>query len=472
LIGFIFAYVVTRTDVPWKKFWNVTSFFPMISPPFLVALSAIILLGNNGVFTRHFFNGTPLFPIYGFWGLLIAQTMAFFPTAFLVCSSLLVSIDPVLEEAALNTGASRIRTFWTVLVPLSIPGLLSSLLLIFIESLADFANPLVLAGDFKVLSVEAYLKIVGAELDLASGSLMALLLLVPSLTAFIIQQIWLSKKSFVTITGKPSSASLRHLPPLNRTLWLLACIFLSSGIYLFYGTALFGSFVKVWGVDSGFTFDHYLSALQTQREVITDSIFLSLIATPFSGLLGIAIAYFAVRTKLKIRHAIEWTSLLTFAVPGTVVGIGYALAFNDKPIALQGTWAAIVLLFVFRNAPVGIRASIAALMQIDKSIDEASSNLGANRGTTVRKILMPLLAPAFISGLSFSFVRCMNSISAVIFVISSRWRLMTISIMNYFENGELAKASAMCTILVILVITFVGFVKFFVPKNSRKFIKA
>jgi iron(III) transport system permease protein len=195
---------------------------------------------------------------------------------------------------------------------------------------------------------------------------------------------------------------------------------------------------------------------------------LAAIATPLSGLLGLSVSYLVTRTSYRIRHAIEWTSLLTFAVPGTVVGIGYILAFNRPPLLLQGTWMAIALLFVFRNAPVGIRAGIAGLMQIDRSIEEASTNLGANRSTTVRKILLPLLMPVFFSGLAFAFVRCMNAVSAVIFVVSGRWNLLTISIMNYFENGELSRAAALCVILVILVLGVIGLLKLLLPSKPER----
>ncbi len=469
-IGYLFAYATTRTDIGWKGFWRFTATFPMISPAFLVALSAIILFGNNGLLTKRMFGGIPGFSIYGFWGLLLVQTVGFFSTSFLICSALLQSIDPSLEEASLNAGAGRLKTFWQVTFPLSIPGLLNSFLLIFIESLADFANPLILSGNFKVLSVEAYLRIVGSELDLNGGSALALILLIPALIAFLIQQFWLSRKSFVTVTGKPSSASLKRLRPWERFPWWVALSANSLLIYVLYITVFFGSLVRVFGVDFSFTLDHYRNAFSTDGGTLIDSLLLALLATPLSGIFGIAVAYIATRTGLRVRHAIEWASLLTFAVPGTVVGIGYILAFNRPPLLLQGTAYAIVLLFVFRNAPLGIRAGVAALMQLDRSIEDASTNLGASRMKTICKIVMPLLAPVFVSGLAFAFIRCLNSISAVIFVVSGRWHLITVSLMNDVENGRLSLAAALCVILIAIVIVAISLMrKLFPSKSQRKF---
>lgn len=456
-VGYVFAYVLAMTSAPFKKTFRFIATFPIISPPFIVALAAIMLFGENGTLRRELIN--PIFgsapSVYGFWGLLVVEVITYFPTAFLVLFGVFAAIDPVLEEAAQNQGAGKFQTFRDVIFPLSVPGILSSLLLIFIESLADFGNPLILSGDYKVLSVEAYLKITG-EFDTAGGAALAMLLLVPSLIAFFIQRYYLEKKSFVTLSGKPSSSRRHNSGLLTKAALFTTCVIPSAIVVLFYSSVIFGSFVKTWGVDNTFTFNHYISAFHDAFDALKDTLILASIATPVTGIIGMIIAYLVVRKKFIGRTFIEVSSMLTFAVPGTVVGIGYILAFNDRPIMLTGTALIIVLLFIFRNAPVGIQSGMTAIRQLDRSIEEASANLGAGMLTTFRRIVLPLVAPAFFSGLAYSFVRSMTAVSAVIFVVSGTWNLATVSILGFVENSYLSKASAMCMILVAIVSVALG----------------
>ena len=190
-----------------------------------------------------------------------------------------------------------------------------------------------------------------------------------------------------------------------------------------------------------------------------DSLLLAAIATPLTGLLGMVIAYIVKRKQFVGRRLMDITSMLSFAVPGTVVGIGYILAFNQPPLMLRGTAAIIVVLFIFRNMPVGIRAAAASFDQIDISLEEASTNLGAGSLTTFRRILLPLIAPAFFAGLAYSFVRCMTAISAVIFVVSGRWNLITVAILGFVENSDFSQAAALSIILIAFVMAALGLIQ-------------
>jgi iron(III) transport system permease protein len=458
IVGYAFAYILVMTSIPLKQFFRMVATFPMISPPFIIAIAAIMLLGQNGVITKiliPYLGEGSSFSVYGFWGLLLVEVLAYFPTAFLLLVGFFSSVDPVLEEAAQNQGAGLWRTFKDVIFPLSIPAILSSWLLIFIESLADFGNPLILSGDFKVLSVEAYLKITG-QYDMGGGAILAILLLFPSLLAFFIQKYYVNRKSYVTLTGKPSTSKRQNSSVLTRSFLFLLCFCFTAPILVFYAAIIYGSFVKTWGVTSAFTLQNYTLALSESWEALRDSLILAAIATPITGILGMIVAYLLIRKTFFGKTALEVISLLTFAVPGTVVGIGYILAFNDKPLLLTGTASIIVLLFIFRNAPVGIQAGTTALRQIDKSIEEASSSLGAGSFTTFYKVVLPLLAPAFFSGLAYSFVRSVTAISAVIFVVSGQWNLVTVAILGFVENSYLSRASAMCMVLVVFVAVILG----------------
>ncbi|MBI2982163.1 MAG: iron ABC transporter permease, partial [Deltaproteobacteria bacterium] len=353
LIGFFFAFLVGRTNLPGKFLFRGMATLPLVSPPFIVALSAIVLLGRQGLLTRGLETD---FSVFGFWGLFIVQVLHLFPLAYLVCLGTLQTIDPSIEEASINQGADRWQTFWHITLPLSFPGVVSAMLLTFIESLADFGTPLILSGNFRVLSVEAYLKIVGAEQDQTGGAVLAVLLLIPTLIAFLFQKFWFERKSFATVTGKPSTARIIDLGRHQKFFLSLVALLISGVTLLFYGTVFYGALTKIWGVDHSLTSIHFTATFREAAHSIGDTFLLAIIATPIDTVLGMALAYLFVRKRFIGRGLLEVISMLPLAVPGTVIGIGYILAFNERPLLLQGSWLIIVLLFVFRNMPVGVRA--------------------------------------------------------------------------------------------------------------------
>jgi iron(III) transport system permease protein len=329
---------------------------------------------------------------------------------------------------------------------------------------------MVISGNFQVLSVQAFLQITGAY-DLSRGATLAVLLFIPTTAAFLLQKYWVSRKSYVTVTGKPTAATIRHVD------WYILvpvygfCILFTAVVFLFYGMVIYGSFQKLWGVDATLTLKHYITTFQVAKDYIVDSLILSTAATPITGLLGIFIAFLIIRKKFPGRRVLEFISMMTFAVPGTVVGIGYILAFNVRsmlfPFILTGTSWIIIMLLVFRDMPVGIQSGIAALQQIDPAIEEASADLGASSGTTFRKITLPMIAPAFFSGLVNGFVKAMTAISAVIFVVSGRWNLITVAILGYVDNNRYAQAAAMSLILVVIVLAALGIIQLVVNRIGR-----
>jgi iron(III) transport system permease protein len=470
ILGFVFAYAITRTPLPFKRFFRMTATFPIISPPFIVALAAILLFGRAGSLTPILRRIIGEYSIYGLGGLVLVETIAYGPIAFLVLYGVLQAIDPALEEAAMDLGASRARVFTTVTLPLAIPGIASAWLLVFIESMADFGNPMVLSGNFRVLSVQAFLQITGMY-DLSRGSTLAILLLIPTVTAFFLQKYWVARKSYVTVTGQPTAATIKRLEWYIKLPTYAGCFLFTGIVFLFYGMVIWGSFQKLWGVDATLTFHNYIEMFQVGKDYIIDSLSLSTLATPITGILGMFIAFLVIRKKFMGRGVMEFVSMLTFAVPGTVVGIGYILAFNQRsalfPFVLTGTAWIITTLLIFRNMPVGIRSGIAALQQIDPSIEEASADLGADSNRTFRKITLPMIAPAFFSGLAFSFVKAMTAISAIIFVVSGKWNLITVAILGFVDNSQYAQAAAMSLILIVIVLIALSVIQLLVGRIGK-----
>jgi iron(III) transport system permease protein len=470
VVGYVFAYALTRTDIPWKGFFRTVATIPIISPPFILSLSMIFLFGRNGIITRRLL-GIEDFDVYGFRSLVVVQSISFFPIAYLTLSGILQKINPAVEDAALNLGASKRHIFLTVTLPLSLPGIASALLLVFIQSLEDFSNPAVISGNFSTLAVEAY-RIITGMYDMRGGSILALMLLLPSFTAFVLQKYWLSGKSFVTVTGKPTQDRARSSDPAVVRPLFVFCLLVSGIVLLFYGTVLFGAFVKVWGVNFSPTFAHFKYVFSSGWGPLRSSVILAFLATPVSGLLGMIIAFLVVRKVFPGRRLMEFTSMLIFAVPGTVVGIGYILAFNEPPIQITGTAFILVMVFAFRNMPVGIEAGTSTLLQIDPSIEEASAILGATSATTFRRISLPLLKQAFFSGLVYSFVRSMTAVSAVIFLISPRWNLATVRVFALFESSRYSDAAAYIIVMIAIILVAIGLMNVLVGRMGRRESKA
>jgi iron(III) transport system permease protein len=458
LIGFALAFAVTRTTLPGRTALRKIATLPIIAPPFVIALSCILLFGRNGVVTRDLFIdrlGVDLyafgFDIYGIGGLTLVEVLSYFPTAFLILTGVLASIDPALEEAAMSLGGGRFTTFRKVTLPLAAPGIWAALLLIFIESLADFGNPLILGGRFNVLSVQAYLQITGND-DQAGGSLLALVLLVPSVVLYVAQNALLSRRSFVTVTGKASRLGVIDLGPGGRLVVGAAAWALAAIVLCFYGLVVYGSLVRLWGADSTLSLGNYTKAFAFAAHDLSDSLILAALSTPVTAVLAVVTAYLIERKRFVGRRLMEVLSMLTFAVPGTVVGIGYALAFSKPPILLTGTASIIVALFTVRNTPVGMKAATSALKQIDRSLEEAAENLGASPGQVFWRVTLPILAPAVFSSLVYAFVRAITAVSAVVFVVSGSWNLLTVAILGLVESSELSQAAALSVILVVIVL--------------------
>lgn len=458
-LGFIYAYAVTRLALPRAVKWllGAITVLPLISPPFTSSIAMTLALGPNGMLIK--WLGLPNFSIYGFWGTWLSEVLTLFPVAFLTLNGVLQAIDPNLEDAALSLGESKWRTFLTITCPLAVPGIANAFLLLFASSLADFATPLILAGhSFPVLPTQAYLQITGLH-DLKGGAALSFVLLLPSLGIYLLQRYWVGSRSYVTITGKAGARTkARGLDRCATVLILTICFLTASFILFLYSIIFIGSVVKVWGVNYGLTFDHYNYVFTRGLKAITDTLLIALTAMPVGALLGVMIGYLTTRKEFVGNRLLEFIALLNYALPGTVIGIAYIVAFNSGPIVLTGTMMIIVSAYVFRYDATGIRSTIASLKQIDPSLEEASLSLGESSFNTFRKVTLPLIIPAVTAGMKFLFIRAMTAISATIFLVSVRWTLLTTRILECMTELQFAQASAFSVILILIVFTASGLI--------------
>ena len=468
-LGFLLAYVQVRCTFFGKRFLHLIALLPIVSPPFAVATAVITLFGRRGLITYRVL-GLQDFTIYGLPGLTLVLSVSFFPVAYMNFKGLLEHLDPALDEAAQSLGAARWTVFRTVTLPMMIPGIASSFLLLFVETIADLANPLAIGGDYTVLASKAYMAITG-DYNLGGGAAYCLVLLVPALLVFIIQRYWVSKKEVVSVTGKPAGKPQQMVDGPGYWVLLVAAWLVVAFTILIYGTVVVGAFMQSIGINNTWTLTNFVWAMEGNggQAMITTTL-LALIATPIAGIFGMIIAWLVVRKLRVAQGALDFIGMLGLAVPGTVVGIGYMLAFNMPLIvgnyqffpALTGGNAVfagalgIIMVFIVRSMPTGQRAGVAALQQIDPAIDEASTSLGASGTTTFRKITLPIIRPAFLSGLTNSFARSMTTLSPIIFIVTPRTRILTAEIFSEVNAGRFGHAFAYCTILLVIVMAVIG----------------
>lgn len=482
LLGLGFALLHKRTDFRAKGLLRLLAILPIITPPFVIGLGIILLFGRNGMATwmmREFLGIPPSRWIYGFFGLLLVQTLAFTPIAYLVLIGVVEGISPSMEEAAQTLRAGRWRTFQTVTWPLMRPGLANAFLICFVESLADFGNPLVLGGNYDVLSTDIFFAIVGSQNDPGRASALSIALLLLTLSAFVLQRQWIGRKVYTTISGKGDSGLPAPLPDGVRKLVYWTTMPWFAFTILLYGIILIGGFVKSLGIDNTPTLQHYVTAFGidwTEHGLLWSgrawssfftTIELAAIAAPLTAVIGLLTAYLLNRQRFIGQSAFEFITMLSFAIPGTVIGVSYILAFNVPPIELTGTGLILIICFVFRNMPVSIRAGLATMAQIDKSLDECSLMLRHGSFATLRRVVLPLLRPAIVASLVYAFVRAITSVSAVIFLVSAQYNLATAYIVGRVEVSDFGVAIAYSSVLILFMLATIGLIQLGVGEQRR-----
>jgi iron(III) transport system permease protein len=457
-LGFLFAFTAARGRLARSVLTAIDAsvLLPLVSPPFTTAIAMIFSFGPRGLITYELL-GLKGVTVYGLTSTLFSEALTYFPIAYLTLRPILAAIDSNIEGMAFSLGASRWRVFRTVTLPLAIPGLANAFLLLFAASLADFATPLILAGNqFPVLPTQAYLQITGL-FDLRGGAVLSFVLLVPALIVFVLQRYWVSRRFYVTITGKGAGQTpFDSISPAMRAILLAACLAVALVIVYFYALLLYASIVVALGANHAFTLQHYRAIFTDSAKAIRDTLIIAGFAMPLGGLYGVLLGYLVAKKSFVGRRSMELVSMINYALPGTIVGIAYLIAFNDPPIELTGTALIIVACYVFRYGPTGIRATVALLQQIDKSLEEASLGLGAGSGATFRRVTLPLIMPAFFAGLGVVFIRSMTAISATIFLISIGWTLITVKILENITELSLGPAAAFSVLVVVIVFVVIA----------------
>jgi iron(III) transport system permease protein len=401
--------------------------------------------------------------------LLIAQTLCFFPIAYLIMKDTLEEISPSLEYAARSAGAGRLRVLCTVTLPLALPGIMSALLFIGLSVLSDFGNPILIGGRFNVLAVDLYTQLTGWA-NQGSSAVLALMLLCPAAILFVLQRRLLHHRSpgaktsggisrFATVGGRASDLSPPPLPKPVRALLFLFCALIALIVVAQFLAVIFGAFSRVWGVDASFTLKHFRDSFYYRTE-LGNTLGFALTAAFATAILGTLIALMALRTNLPFRKIADTTVMLPASMPGSLFGLAYILAFNQGSFRFTGTRFIIIAVMCACDIPAAYRIISSALMGIRSSIDEAARSLGASQLRLFVTVLCPLLAKAIVSAFVYTFVRASGTLSAVIFLISFKTKLTSALILNLAGQGDWGKAAALAVILTAVIFASLGILRF------------
>lgn len=448
-LGALMAYALTLVDMPLRRVLRILSVLPLVSPPFAVSFAFILLFGRRGAITYDLL-GIRDYNIYGPHGIVLVQLISDIPLAILILSTVFAAINRDLQDAAQDLGAKPLYVLRTVTFPLITPALLTTALLNFISSISDFGNPMLIGGGFQTLATQAYIQMLELY-DLQLGAALALLLVVPALLAFLAQHYISSRRSYVTVTSSARAPQLHRLPGWIKWPLFALCALLATFSLLVYGSIFVGAFVNTWGFDYTPTLRHTVE-LWHSLPMLRNSLIVSVGAGLVGGVLGILMAWLVTRRQTPGRRAIDFTATLMYAIPGTVIGIGYVTAFNGAPYFWTGTFAIIIIAYAYRRLPVGLRTGVAAQSQIDNSLEEASLDLGATRWLTFTRINFPLLSRAFTAGVIYIFINSMTDLSAAVFLNSGRTQLFTVRMFRVMTTGSPSQAAAYAALLIVIIL--------------------
>ena len=464
VLAFMFAYGLTRTTIRWKKALYYIAMVPLVAPSLLQAMALISLFGSNGLLTQLLHLK---WNVYGANGIIISEVLYCFPHAMVILYTALSAVDSRLDEAAASLGASGFTTFFKITIPTTKYGIFSAAALVFNLAITDFGNPIIIGRGYHVLSTEIYLQVIGMQrFDL--GTTIAVILLVPSLIAFMLNYYFTKKSnSMISSLAKPEIPPSRPLKKAGFTAfsWTIAFILVSI-----IGVIVFKSFIKVWMYNWHFTGSHYQFKIPGGIGVLWTSFWISLFVAVFGSLFTMLNGYIIEKKKPFFAQPLYLLSVVPAAIPGLVMGLGYILIFNTKFLNLDnifyGRASIVIVNVIVTNFTLGTLSSISNMKNIDNSMEEAATSLGAGIVRSFIRVVFPLNKVSFTSNLIYYFMRSMVTISAVIFLVSPDVHLASIAVINLEKDGLEGASAAMATLIIAVVFVTIGILAIF-SRNKK-----
>ena len=437
-LGFVFAYAMVYTPMPWKPFFRIIGILPLLSPPFVVATVYSLLFGPRGIVSYGVFGQSPsIFGLGGIWGV---QTIAYFPFAYQLIADVLSRSDARLEQAARNLGAGPWSVFRTVTLPLSRPGLGAAILTTAIYVLEDFGNPALIGGGFTVLPTQAY-ALIEAFGDFSGAAAVSTILLVLALLIYVTKTRLDRGRSYVTVGGRASSMPRPPVPAALTRACFLACLALAGVILLVYGTLVASALTFAFPTNLTFTTEHF-EYLGAHARSLQNTLIYSTLAAAGCAAFALVAGFLVQRGTWRGRQIFDFIVIMPAAIPGIFFGVGYLMTFNQPWLDWVDSGALITIALLFWNIPVAYQAVVAGLRQIDRSIDEAATILGASSLRGFRDVLVPMLGASVQVGLVTTFVRAVTTLSVVIFLFTPRSTTATITIFQLVNDFNWGGAAA------------------------------
>jgi iron(III) transport system permease protein len=454
IIGLPLAYLMRSVKIRGSGLLNILIVISYLSPPFIGAYAWIQLLGRNGVVTQvlNEIFGVAFGGVYGFAGIVLVFTLQSFPLVYIYVSGALKNMDNSLNEAAESLGCSRVRRIWEIIVPLVMPTLLASSLLVFMRVFADFGTPMLIGEGFKTLPVLVYMQFMG-EVGGDDGFAAAICVIIIMLTILMFfAQRFLANRSTYSMTAlRPLVAE--KASGIKQFL-AHACVYIIVGFAILPQiVVVYTSFLRSNGgqvFTGGFALQSYEATLFAKdNDVIWNTYTLGIMSICIVLILGVLISYLAVRKRSFLNSALDTITMLPYIIPGSVLGIAFLFAFNSPPIVLSGTAIIMIIAFAIRRMPYTVRSSTAALGQISPSIEEAAISLGATELKTFSKVTIPVMMPGVLAGGIMSWVTIISELSSSIILYTNANQTLTISIYTEVIRGNYGNASAYSTILTL-----------------------
>lgn len=469
VLAYALAFGVHRGGIRFPTVTRLTVLLPLVSPPVIMAFAAVLLFGRRGLVTKGVLQdmlgliNAETTNLYGMGGVVLAQVLCYLPHAYIVLENVLAQEDARVEEAAASQGATAWQIFCNVTVPLTLPGIARAFLLVFIQCMTDFGNPLVIGRGVPVLAGVIYDEILGFQNKPLAAAL-CVWLVVPTLTAYLVFERLGRRRRYTTAAGSGGRLEL-PVPRAARAALSTVAVMLLLLIASLYSVVVFGSFVRVWGIDWTPTLDHYLRvdpglAQEFGLPSVWTSVRIAGLAAPLGGLFSLVIAYLVERVRPPGKSAIAFVALLPAVLPGVILGIGYLVFFNNPfgvtRLALTGTAAILVINIFFANLYVGVLAGRALLQRLDPAIEEAAEALGASVLQTFALVTLPMLRRVFLLATLYVFVHGITTLSAVIFLVSPAVKLASVGIFLAAESAHYGLACATSAVVVVIVLAVMG----------------
>ena len=454
LLGIPIAYFYSFYKLKGAKLLFVLSVLCSMSAPFIGAYSWILLMGRNGVITNFLeaMLGIEVANIYGFKGILLVQSLKFFPLVFIYMNGAFKNIDNTLMEASANMGCTGVRRLFKVVLALSMPTILAAALMVFMQAFADFGTPMVMGEGFPTFPVmiyNAYLGEGGVDRNFAAS--LAVIAVLITAVIFFLQKWGTSKFKFSMNALHP--VEKKECRGISGFLMHAYCYILVAVAFLPQLYIIYLSFCNYKGAirQEGYGIENYRQAAgKLLGRSIQNTALLGILALAIIVVVAVLIAYLVVRRSSVLNNAIDTISMLPYIMPGAVVGLGLLLAFDSEPLALTGTFTIMVISFVIRRLPYTIRSATATLMQISLSIEEAAISLGASKAKTFVKITVPMMANGIFSGAILSWVAIVTEMSSSIILYSNRSITLTMSTYLAILRGNDGMAAAFATVLTVV----------------------